>query len=138
MSGSPIVELLTALDRLDVSAAIALCAPDCRFAMADGCHAQGRDAVQQLMTSFLATLRSVTHEVTSEWHQGDDWIAEMVASYELQDWTRIEGRLRVFIVRVGPDGIREVRVYGANERPLGDRSTEYVPVRLGGRLILPL
>jgi hypothetical protein len=42
------------------------------------------------------------------------------------------------VIRIGPGGIREVRVYGANERPLTEQAAAYVPARLGGRLILPL
>ncbi len=113
-------------------------APDCHFATVDGRHAEGRDAVRQLLGAFLSTLRSTHHQIISQWHQDDAWIAEIEADYELQDRTRIDGRLRAFVLRTGTDGIREVRVYGANERPLTDHRTGYVPARLGGRLILPL
>ena len=117
---------------------MALCAPDCRFGTVDGRHAEGREAVQRLLSDFLSTIRSTHHEIISQWHQDDAWFAEVVANYELLDRTRIEGRLRAFLLRTGPDGIRDVRVYGANERPLTDRTAGYQPARLGGRLILPL
>ncbi len=117
---------------------MALCTPDCHFGTVDGRHAEGREAVQRLLSEFLSTVRSTHHEITSQWHQDDAWFAEVVANYELQDRTRIEGRLRAFLLRAGADGIREVRVYGANERRLTDRSVGYEPARLGGRLILPL
>jgi hypothetical protein len=135
---SPIVEVLTAIDRLDVTAVLALCSPDCHFATVDGRHADGHDAVQRLLGEFLSTIRATHHEVTAQWHQDDAWFAEVVATYELQDRTRIDERLRAFLLRTGPDGIRDVRVYGAHERPLTDRSGGYEPARLGGRLILPL
>lgn len=136
MERSPLVELLEAVDRLDVEAVIALCAPDCRFMTVDGRHAEGRPAVAQLMSDFLAVLRSTTHEITSQWHQDDVWIAETLASYEMRDWLRLEHLPRAFIVRTGADGIGDVRVYGANERQLGDRGSD--PIRVGGRRILPL
>jgi hypothetical protein len=132
------VEVLAAIDLLDVAAVMALCAPDCRFGTVDGRQANGRDAVQRLLSEFLSTIRSTDHEITAQWHQDDAWFAEVVASYELQDRTRINGRLRAFLIRTGPDGIREVRVYGAHEQPLTDRPVGYEPARLGGRLILPL
>ncbi len=138
MTESPLVEVLAAIDRLDVPAVIALCAPDCHFGTVDGRHAEGREAVRRLLSDFLSTIRSTHHEISSQWHQDDAWFAEVVANYELLDRTRIEGRLRAFLLRTGPDGIREVRVYGANERPLTDRTVGYQPARLGGRLILPL
>lgn len=138
MTASPIEELLTAIDRLDVPAAMALCAPDCHFGTVDGRHADGRDAVQWLLSEFLSTVRSTHHEISAQWHEEDAWFAEVVASYELQDRTKIGERRRAFLVRTGGDGIRDVRVYGAHERPLTDHTAGYTPARLGGRLILPL
>ncbi len=138
MKESPLSDLLEAIDRRDVPAAMALCALDCSFATVDGRRAEGRVEVQRLLTEFLSVLRSATHEIISQWHQEDAWFAEVLASYELQDWTRIERRPRAFLLRTGADGIRDVRVYGANERPLTDHSARYEPARLGGRLILPL
>jgi hypothetical protein len=135
---TPLTQLLGAIDRLDVPAAMALCASDCSLATVDGRRAEGRDEVQRLLTDFLSVLRSATHEIISQWHQEDAWFAEVLASYELQDWTRIERRPRAFLLRTSADGIRDVRAYGANERPLTDRSATYEPARLGGRLILPL
>ncbi len=136
MERSPLVELLEAVDRLDVDAVVALCAPDCSFLTVDGRHAEGRPAVAQLMRDFLAALRSTSHEITAQWHQDDVWIAEALASYELRDWLRLEHLPRALVVRTGADGLRDVRVYGANERQLGDRPSE--PMRVGGRRILPL
>jgi SnoaL-like domain len=133
---SPLVELLEAIDRLDVEAAISLCAPDCVFMTVDGRHAEGRPAVARLLSDFLGILRSTSHEITAQWHQDDVWIAEALANYELRDWLRVEHLPRAMFVRTGADGIRDVRVYGANERQLDDRISE--PTRVGGRRILPL
>jgi hypothetical protein len=133
---SPLVELLEAIDRLDVQAVVSLCAPDCTLMTVDGQRAEGRPAVTRLLSDFLGSLRSTSHEVTAQWHQDDVWIAEALASYELRDWLRVEHLPRAMFVRTGADGIRDVRVYGANERQLGDRVSE--PVRVGGRRILPL
>jgi SnoaL-like domain len=132
---SPLVEFLQAVDTLDSEAVLALCAPDCTLTFVDGRHAEDRPALTRLLTDFLASLRSTSHEITAQWHQDDVWIAEVAASYELRDYLRLERLRRVFIIRTGPDGIRDVRAYGANERQLGDRQE---PIRIGGRLILPL
>ncbi len=137
MEKSPLVELLEAIDKLDVEAAMALCAPDCTFMTADGRHAEGHPEVSRLLNEFLSVLRSTSHEITTEWHQGDTWIAEVLASYELRDRLRLEQLRRAFFVRTGADGIRGVRCYGANERQLIDRD-DTEPMRMGGRLILPL
>jgi hypothetical protein len=135
---SPLVQLLAAIDKLDVDAVMVLCAPDCRLSTVDGRHAEGHDDVRQLFGGFLSTLRSTSHRITAQWHQDEAWIAETLADYELQDWLRIEGRPSVFIVRTGADGISDVRVYGANERLLTDHPNRERPVRIGGRVVLPL
>ncbi len=134
---SPISQILLAVDKLDVDAAVALCTPECHFAAADGRHAEGRENVGRLLASFISALRSTTHRITEEWHQDDVWIAEVTADYELQDWLRVEGLPRAFFVRTAPDGIVDVRVYGARERPLTDL-TDDAPARFGGRRFLPL
>jgi SnoaL-like domain len=134
---SPLVELLTAIDKLDVEAAMALCAPDCTFMTVDGRHAEGRPAVTRLLTDFLSVLRSTSHQITAHWQQDDVWIAEVSASYELRDRLRLEQLRRAFFVTTGAGGIRHVRVYGANERQLVDRG-DTEPMRMGGRMILPL
>lgn len=138
MDQSPLVELLAAIDKLDVESVVALCAPDCRFTTADGRQADGRAETGQLLSEFLAQLRSTSHEITSHWHVEDAWIAEVLASYELQDWLKIEGLRRAFVVRAGPEGIHDLRVYGANERPLSDHRSADDTVRIGGRVVLPL
>jgi hypothetical protein len=134
---SPLVELLAAIDKLDVEAAMALCAPYCSFMTADGRHAEGHPEVSHLLNEFLSVLRSTFHEITAQWHEGDTWIAEVLASYELRDRLRLEQLRRAFFVRTGADGIQDVRCYGANERQLMDRD-DTEPIRVGGRLILPL
>ncbi|TMM16575.1 MAG: nuclear transport factor 2 family protein [Actinobacteria bacterium] len=90
MSESPIVQLLGAIDKRDVEAAMALVAPDCRLLVVDGRRVKGAAAVRELLTDFVATLRSTTHRVTAQWHQDDVWIAEMEATYELKDWLKID------------------------------------------------
>lgn len=134
---SPLRSLLAAMDKLDVEATMALCGSECRFLAVDGRHAEGHEAVRQLVSDFLSQLRSTTHEITSQWHQDDVWIAEVTASYELMNWLRMEGLPRAIIIRVAADGIRDIRAYGAGERQLIEH-TEEEPTRVGGRTFLPL
>ncbi len=85
MSASPIEQLLGAIDKRDVDAAMALMAPNCRLLAVDGRSAEGGAEVRALLTDFVTTVRSTTHTVTAQWHQDDVWIAEVEASYELMD-----------------------------------------------------
>lgn len=120
MAGSPLERFLRAVDDLDADAAMAVLAPDCRILMADGRRATGPDAVRALLADFLATLHSTAHRVTAQWHVDGTWIAEVDAAYEFRDGLRIAGLPRALVARESSDGLSDVRVYGAHERPLDD------------------
>jgi SnoaL-like domain len=137
LSESPIDQLLAAIDLLDVEAAIALMAPDCQILTADGRRAEGAAAVRELLADSLAPLRQSTHRISAQWHQDDVWIAEVEATYELKDRLRMS-LPRALILRDGPDGFVDLRVYGAHERPLTDHRTGEEGMRIGGRWLPPL
>jgi hypothetical protein len=130
--------VLEAIDKLDADAAIAPLAPDCRLLTADGRRAEGTDAIHELLTSFLATLRSTTHRITDQWHQDNVWIAEVEASYELPDLLQLNALPRALVLRDGPDGVTELHVYGAHERPLTEHRTGEEGMWIGDRWIPPL
>lgn len=123
MNESPIEQLLRAFDAFDLDGAMSLMAPGCRFTTADGRNGEGTDGVRSLLEELIGALRSASHLITSEWHQGDTWIAEMEATYVLQDWLRLSNLHRAFFVRGAPGAIEDVRVYGSHERPLTEHRT---------------
>jgi hypothetical protein len=138
VSDSPIDQLLDALDRLDAKAAVAMLAPDAKLLTVDGRRAQGTDAVSKLLEDFLGQLRATAHRVTSQWHVDDVWIAEVEGDYELRDYLEIRALPRVFVARTGSDGLTDLRVYGAHERPLGEHRTGDEGIWVGGRWVPPL
>lgn len=138
MSDSPIVRLLQSLDRLDIDGVMALMAPDVSFLVADGRRADGPDEARNLLSTVLGQLRSTSHRITAEWHQDEVWIAEIEASYELQDWLRLTDLPRVLVLRTGPEGVTALRCYGANEQSLSDRRSAEAGVWIGGHLVPPL
>jgi hypothetical protein len=138
VSGSPIERLVEAMDGLDVEALATLFTPGGRLMTADGRTAEGAEAVRALLNEFFGELRSTTHRVTAEWHQDNVWIAEIDASYELRDWLQLNDLRRVFVVREGPEGIDDMRVYGAHERALTDHRTGEEGMWVGMRWIPPL
>ena len=138
MSESPIEQLLGAIDKRDVEGAMALMAPNCRLLAVDGRRAEGEAGVRALLTDFVATVRSTTHRITAQWHQDDVWIAELEASYELTDRSKISALPRACVLREGPDGVGELHFYGAHERQLSDHRTGEEGMRIGGRWIPPL
>jgi hypothetical protein len=138
VSESPIDHLLDAMDRLDVDGVVALLAPGVRLLTVDGRRAHGVEAVRELVGDFLGSLRSTTHKITGQWHVDNVWIAEVDASYELQDRLQLNALPRAFVVRTGQEGIAEVNGYGAHERPLTDHRTGEEPIEVGGRWIPPL
>lgn len=138
MSESPIERLLEAIDKRDVEAAMALMAPECRMLTVDGRRAGGEAGVRELLTDFVASVRSTTHRITAQWHQDDVWIAEVEASYELRDRLKMSAVPRACFLREGPAGVAELHFYGARERPLSDHRTGEEGMRIGGRWIPPL
>ena len=138
MSDSPIQRLVGAMDGRDVDALASLFAPGGRLMTADGRHAEGTEAVRELLIEFFGALRSTTHKVTAEWHQDNVWIAEIDASYELRDWLQLKDLSRVLVVREGPEGIDDLRVYGAHERALTAHRTGEEGMWVGMRWIPPL
>ena len=139
MSGSPIDQLLAAVDRLDVDGVMALTAPDVRLLTTDGRQAQGADAVRAALDETLSGLRSSSHRITADWHVDDAWIAEAEADYVLDDRMELNAVPRVIIVREGSGGIHDLRVYGAHERPLREHDTgEEWGTWIRGRWIPPL
>jgi len=138
VSDSPIQRLVGAMDGRDVDALASLFAPGGRLMTADGRHAEGTEAVRELLIEFFGALRSTTHKVTAEWHQDNVWIAEIDASYELRDWLQLKDLSRVLVVREGPEGIDDLRVYGAHERALTAHRTGEEGMWVGMRWIPPL
>jgi ketosteroid isomerase-like protein len=138
VSQSPIEQLLEAIGKRDVEGAMALMAPDCRLLAVDGRRAEGEAGVRELFTDFVETVRSTTHRITAQWHQDDVWIAEVEASYELRDWSKISALPRACVLREGPDGVAELHFYGAHERQLSDHRSGEEGMRIGGRWIPPL
>jgi hypothetical protein len=138
MSDSPIERLLGSIDTLDAEGAMELLEPGACLLTADGRRAEGKEAARKLLGSYLGSLRSTRHQITSQWHIDDVWIAEVDASYELQDWLRLNDLPRVFVVRMKGEQIADVRVYGAHEQPLTDHPSGEEGMWIGNRWIPPL
>ena len=138
MSDSPIDQLLRAVDRLDAEAVLAMLAPEGKFLTVDGRRAQGTEAVSTLIREFLGQLRATSHRVTAQWHVDGVWIAEVEADYELRDYLQIKNLPRLFVLNGGADGLTDVRVYGAHERPLEEHRTGEEGLWVGGRWVPPL
>jgi hypothetical protein len=113
--------VLRTVGQLDAPAAAALFAPDGRLLTADGRRAEGTEAVRELLTDFFSDLRMIESRITDQWRQGDVWIAEVQTTYELSDYSQKGPLPRAMVLRNGPDGVVDMRVYGAHERPLADR-----------------
>jgi SnoaL-like domain len=139
LSSSPIDQLLAAIDQRDVDAVMALTAPDVQVLTMDGRGAQGTDAVRAAFDAIFSALRSSSHRITTQWHVDDAWIAEAEADYVFGDYMEMKSVPRVIIARESSDGIVDLRVYGAHERPLGEHDTgEEWGTWIRGRWIPPL
>jgi hypothetical protein len=112
---SPLEQLLDAFDRLDADACTALFAPDGRISWVDGQVAEGHAAVQARLTEYFNDLTSMTHVIRDSWHQDHVWIAEIDASYVLEDQSLQGPVAKAMILRMRPEGIGDLRVYAAVE-----------------------
>ena len=138
MDESPLTRLLEAVDSRDVEGVVRLFAPDVRLALMDGRQAQGIEDARRLLAEVLAALRSVEHEISRQWHEGDVWFGEGSATYELQDWFKMRARRRALVVQAGAEGITGVRAYGAHEAPIDEHGQDEGLIRIGGRVLPPL
>jgi hypothetical protein len=138
MDESPAAKLISAVDKLDVDAVVALLARDVSVLVADGRRTEGSEAARGLMSEFLGALRECTHRITAQWHVDDYWIAEIEATYALKDGLEAGPLARALVLRQGSDGLSELRVYGADERPLTEHPTGDEGMWVGGRWVPPL
>jgi ketosteroid isomerase-like protein len=139
MPGSPISAVLDAIDALDVDAFTSLFAADGRLMRTDGNVAEGTEQVRASISDFVADLSANTHEITSEWHPEDGvWIAEVRATYDLKEHGRRGPYPRAIVLRGGPGGITELRVYGLHELPLTEPPHHYQEVLAGSRWLATL
>ncbi|MDQ6608014.1 MAG: nuclear transport factor 2 family protein [Actinomycetota bacterium] len=112
---SPLEQLLDAFDRLDADACTALFATDGRLSWVDGHVAEGHTAVRARLTEYFDDLTSMTHVVRDSWHLDQVWIAEIDASYVLEDRSLQGPVAKVMILRMRSEGIGDLRVYAAVE-----------------------
>lgn len=130
---SPMQAVLNALDALDLDAAVGMFAVDGTLTTLFGETVQGRDRIRAALGTFLQGLRSNSHVLTAEWNPEDGvWIAEMIATYELSDFSRRGPYHRAIILRAGDAGIDEMTIYGAHELPLSESGRHYEEVHAAG------
>ncbi len=130
MSDSPIGAVLGAIDALDLEGALRLFAPDGSFMTAFGAEANGFEHVRDELSGFFGGLRGCTHTVETEWHpEPTVWIAEVVATYALKDYSQRGPYKRALVLRQAEDGIASLRIYGAHEEPLSESGDPYQEVR---------
>ena len=138
MEASPLTRWLEAMEALDADAATSVLAPDVSLLMADGSRVHDHAGAVHLIQGFIGQLHSVSYEVLAQWHVDDTWIVEALATYELTDHYRTAALPRAVFARVGPDGISELRLYGAHEHALSDHRSGEEGMWVGGRWVPPL
>jgi hypothetical protein len=76
------------------------------------------------------------------WHEDRVWVGEVEASYVLADHSILGPVSKVFIVRMAPEGIEELRVYAAVEPSFHEARIRHERERngmmVGGRWVPPL
>src|SRR4051794_17871284 len=109
-AGSPLDRFLRTFDRLDADAGAALFADDGRLRYVDGRVAEGARAVRERLRNYFTDLRSTEHVVHDHWQCDGVWIGEVEASYVLADQSILGPVSKVFVIRMAPEGIADLRV----------------------------
>jgi hypothetical protein len=140
---SPLELFLRAFDRLDAEACAALFADHGRLRYLDDQVDEGAAAVRDRLREYFGDLSSTTHTVREHWHDDRVWIGELEASYVLTDHSILGPVSKVFILRMAPDGIAELRVYAAVEPAFHETRIRHERERargmtVGGRWVPPL
>jgi hypothetical protein len=135
MTDTPLELFLGAFDRLDADACAALFADRGRLRYVDGRVDEGAQAVRERLREYFADLSSTTHTLREYWHEDRVWVGEVKASYVLADHSILGPISKVFIVRMAPDGIAELRVYAAVEPAFHETRIRHERERAGGMMV---
>jgi hypothetical protein len=143
MTDTPLDLFLQAFDRLDPDACAATFADHGRLRYVDGRVDEGAEAVRDRLREYFADLDSTTHTLREHWHEERVWVDEVEVSYVLADHSRLGPVSKVFIVRMAPGGIEDLRVYAAVEPSFHEARIRHERERnsgmmVGGRWVPPL
>jgi hypothetical protein len=122
-------------DRLDADACAALFAPDGRLRFVDSRVELGPAAVRECLRTYFADLRSTEHLVREQWHVARVWIGEVEARYVLADHSILGPVSKVFLIRMGNDAIKDLRVFAAGEPSFHEAAIRHERERIRGILV---
>jgi ketosteroid isomerase-like protein len=82
---STFTELFADVDRMDAKAFASYLSEDCvlRFGSAD--EVVGRDAIEEAIEGFFATIKGLSHHVLQQWDVGDTEIVQVETTYTRMD-----------------------------------------------------
>lgn len=97
-------QLTPALDRQDVSAVLALLAPDCRFQAGNAPVVVGREAIEQALAAFFPNVRAVQHTISDVFEAPERAVYRGIVTYTRPDGSSLTVPVcDVFALR--PDGL---------------------------------
>jgi ketosteroid isomerase-like protein len=130
MSDSLIQLLLSAIDALDLETSMSLFDPEAELLTVYGRQGNGTEQVRAVLEELIGELRAVHHAISSEWNpEPGVFIAELSATYELNDFSKRGPYRRAIVLRTHDTKIARLRMYGAHELPLPEAEAGYREVR---------
>jgi len=102
--------LFACIDRGDAEGFASYLAPGARFRFGNAPPVRGRDAVRESVAGFLAALARVEHRLEDRWLLPDAAVVAGSVSYTRHDGSTLQAPF-ANILKLGPEGIRDYRIY---------------------------
>ena len=103
-------DLLADIDSMDAKAFAAHLSEDCVLRYANNDEVVGRDAIEEAIAAFFATIKGLRHDLVEEWSVGAATILQFEVTYTRHDSGQVTVPA-VTIFRRGDELIDEYRVF---------------------------
>jgi ketosteroid isomerase-like protein len=80
-----VAQVFADIDSFDPAKFVSHLTPDARFRFANADPVTGRDAIQEAVAGFFASIDGLTHHIKNVWEFGDTAVAQIDVEYRRKD-----------------------------------------------------